>query len=151
MASRSALNKLLWVAVKKLPGGEPTLRDMVVHLHQVDGSTPPDGFATDSTRGLSDAQFSRLVDLVLARVGRPTPSRRPRGDQGAPLVTHFATDGEKAQIKEIADQLAWTDDTLEEFIRRQTKGRGVRTHRDATAVLTPMKRMLTTRRVGAGK
>jgi len=141
MASRVRLNKLLWVAVKRLDGGEATLRRLVTELHQEDGTTPRDGLPPDSTRGLSDTQHRRLVDRVLAMIGHPGILARPRSAPGA-VAGHFASAGEKAQIQEVARLLGWSDDTLEDFIRRQTKGRGVRTHNDATAVLAPMKRML---------
>jgi hypothetical protein len=142
---RPAMNKLLWTAVKKLPGGEEALRDMVAALHESDRTVPIDGHKIDSTRGLTDEQFTKLVNLVLSKVGRPESSQRPRSNPSAPPPAYFATGGERELAAELAEKLGWSRESLGKFINKQTKHRGMKTRADSNAVLVPMKRMLAAR------
>ena len=136
----NSLNRRLWTLVRKHPGGEDALRDMVASIHSDDGTgkalVGTDAFT--STRQLTEKQFLRLIARVEAGVPRPT--RRKNNDEGN--VTFLATAGSTNYIRHLAGELGWTDEGLKKFIKRQTKGKGVRTYAEAQAVVVPLERML---------
>lgn len=114
------------------------MRDLVARIHDEDGTGDElrgsDEFT--STRKLTDRQFDKLLALVESR---SKPSRR-RAELGN--IVWMASDQERAYVKYMANGLGWGLAELERFILRQTKGKGIRTHRQATAVITPMERLM---------
>jgi hypothetical protein len=136
---RAARNRQLWSLVRKLPGGEPQLRDLVAVLRTEDGSGQ-ELIGTEeytSTRLLTDAQFSALLQMVRDKTGW-RPSRRSDGN-----VLWLVSAAERKYITFMAVRcLGWTQKALEEFVTRQTKGRGLRTHAQASALIEPLERMV---------
>lgn len=137
--NRKAANSRLWGLVKSLPGGEQTLRDLVAILHQEDGSGKGLLGTKEycSTRLLTDGQFARLMRMVEEKSTRPKRRRCLDGN-----VVWLVSGGELRYVRYLARSLGWTKETLQEFISRQTHGRGVKRHQDASAVIEPMERML---------
>ena len=140
--NRKALNRRLWSLVRTLPGGEETMRDMVGQLRQRDG-TGKSLLGTDeytSTRKLTDGQFLRLLELVEEKGGWP---RRRRSNEGN--TVWLISDQEKKYIRFLRKALGFSDETFDGFVDKQTKGKGIRTHRAASAVIEPLERMLSDR------
>lgn len=139
---RRQLTRRLWSAVRRLPQRESTMRDMVAVLRQED-ETGRELLGTDeytSTRRLTVRQLRTLVDRVEDAGRRAAgPRRRARGPA---KMVWFVSEPERKYIRFLAQSLGWSDVVLEEFALRQTGGRGVRTHKDASAAIEPMERML---------
>lgn len=138
--NRKAANSRLWGMVRSLPGGKETLRDLVALLRQEDrsGKELLGTEAYCSTRLLTDLQFQRLLQMVAEKVpGRPRRRRCLTGN-----VVWLASGGERRYVNWLARALGWTPEALEEFITRQTQGRGIKQHKDASSVIEPMERML---------
>lgn len=140
--NRKAANRRLWSHVRHLPGGEETLRDMVAQLHQQDG-TAKDLVGTDeytSTRRLTDAQFMRLIERVQEKVDWPKARRSREGN-----VAYLVTEGTREYIRFMAGALKFTGEAFDAFVARQTKGKGLKTRRAASAVIEPLERMMRAR------
>lgn len=142
--------RLLWIAVKNLPGGEAQLRDMVAAMNDEDG-THADARGTEtysSTKALTDEQFSTLLDRVIAAAGLPKAPRRgsrkrrrlPAED--ATRVAFLVSQEELVYLSYLFGLLAWTSEARANFVRRQTKKETVQTHADATRVIEPLERIL---------
>jgi len=126
--------------VRHLPGGEETMREMIAYIRQEDG-TGQELNSEDyvSTRKLSDEQFQHLLSMVRSKSNAP---RKRRRRSRAGNVTYMVTDGERKYINFMAGALGWSEDALQGFVARQTRGKGIRTHRQASAVMEPMERLL---------
>ncbi len=135
------MNRRLWSLVRSLPGGEETMRDIVVRIRYEDCQAPAGQAVDTSTRSLSDAQFALVLDHIEKSVGRPQRRRSTTGDAVYPI---FDKKGDRRlkYINFMAQQLHWSREKKEGFIRRQTKGKGIKTHRLASAVIEPMERMM---------
>jgi len=141
-SKRRGLNARLWSLIKLLPGGEETMRDMVAAMHQADG-TGKELLGTDeytSTRRLSERQFKHLLKLVENRARRAKWPKRRRAPEGN--VVWFVSEAERKYIRFLSISLGWSKKALTEFVERQTKGKGVRTHKAASALIEPLERML---------
>ncbi|HLY94425.1 MAG TPA: hypothetical protein VKP14_06230 [Gaiellaceae bacterium] len=156
VTTRHAAQRLLWAGVRKLPGGEDTLRALVAQVNDRDGtnadSKETDGYS--STKRLTDVQLAALAEDVRRRVGLPPASKLPRGPRGGkprrptpiadPETTTFiASDGERVYVEYLFRLLGWEDNSERaKFVERQTRGIGLRTHRACIAVTVPLERML---------
>lgn len=142
MSRPGAKLRLLWGMVRNHPGGEQAMRDIVVSIHDEDGTCQElrgtDDYA--STKNLTGPQFERLLDRVAE--GACWPRRRRAKMYN---VVFLISKAEQAYIRFLKESLGWADESFQAFAKRQTKGQGVRTHRQASAVIEPMERMLAER------
>lgn len=146
MSTRSY--RLLWIAVKHLPGGEPQLRDLVAALNDRDGTNAAAKGSDEysSTKALSDAQFNQLLDQVVKEAKLPKAPRRARRRrlpaEVATTVVFLATQEELVYVVHLFDLLRWGEEARAGFVLRQTKHPEIKTHWDASRVIEPLERML---------
>jgi len=146
---RSYLKARLWMAARKLDA-EADVRTAVVEVNDRDGTNAEHAGTPEyaSTRHLNDAQLRELAERFRARASEP-PLRRARARRRgrADNVTVLVSREELHYLERLAGALVaagvWrTQDALEGFMARQTRGRGIRTHVDASKLITPMESML---------
>ena len=135
------MNKRLWSLVRQLPGGEGTMRDIVVQVRYEDCQAPAGQPVDESTRTLTDEQFARVLARVERGVGSPPRSRSATGDAVYPIWDK-KNDRRLKYIRWMAQELGWSRGALDEFIRKQTGGQGIKTHRLASSVIEPLERMM---------
>jgi hypothetical protein len=156
MSTRGASNRLLWGAVKRLPGGEAELRAAVAAVNDQDGTNQALRGTDDyrSTKNLTDAQLAGLADRFRASAGLPPPSRQARGPRGgkprrpddaAWRVTYIASKGEQHYIDYLRGIVDMAPEKWAAFVERQTRGAGLATHVACNAVIAPLERMLRAR------
>ncbi|MHA1573915.1 MAG: hypothetical protein ACTSX8_07965 [Alphaproteobacteria bacterium] len=133
------MNRKLWSLVRMLSGGEETMRLMVMKIHEEDGTGDPLRGTEEftSTRKLTMNQFERLVGMVEGEAG-PLPRRRSNGEN----VSFIATKQQRAYVHHMANCLGWSAAALKSFIERQAGEAGMKTHRKASSVITPMERLM---------
>jgi hypothetical protein len=137
---RVALNRRLWGMVRHLPGGEETMRDMIGVMRQEDGSGAELAGTPEytSVRQLSNLELEALCDRVEAQLGWG-PRRRAK----AGTTVHWMVSvRECAYIRYLGRSLGMDQAAIEEFSTRQIKKPGPRTHKEASALIEPMERML---------
>ncbi len=149
-ASRTLALRCLWSAARQLEDGEAVIREHVRRLNERDGTNAGARGTPEysSTRKLSDRQFSELLDVVAGLTGRTPQAFRPRGPRGGRprresggRATYLVTPAERTYVTYLLDLLEWSPGARDKFIARQTRGAGIRTHRDASAVIEPLERM----------
>ena len=141
--SQRRLSSRLWGLVRRHPGGEQTLRDVIAAIHDEDGTNQA-ARGTDaytSTKTLTDKQLARAVDR-LDEGAAPRKRRRSKGDK---QVKFFISGGERSYLGVLKSKLRWSKDAYREFCERQIKKPAPQTHNEATALIEPMERMLAER------
>ncbi len=149
-AYRAAALRWLWCTARRIENGEAVIREHVRRMHDRD-RTNQDARGTPeygSTRRLSDVQWSELCEIVARLAGRSAPADRARGPRGGRprresggRAIYLVSPAEREYIDHLASLLGWSAEALDRFTARQTRGSGLRTHRDATAVIAPLERM----------
>lgn len=150
--NRPANMRLLWGAVKKVRGGEEALRDRVAQLNALDGTNLAHAGTAEysSLKLLSDEQLAKLADEFRRAAKLPPPSRQLAGPKGgrsrrpeiaAGSVAYLASEGERTYVLELVRMLGWTDEARDQFVARQTRGRGLGTHKACTACIAPLERI----------
>jgi hypothetical protein len=153
MTGRTAMVRLLWAGVRRVPEGEACLRDAVERINDRDGTNASAKGTDDyrSTTLLNDQQlfqlahhFRKLANLPATTMRKRGPKGgRPRRPDGDPQrVTYLATQGERDYLDYLCSLLGVDATKRETFIDRQTKGRGLTTHAALTAVISPLESML---------
>jgi hypothetical protein len=132
---RTPYYRRLWSLVRELPGGEEAMRDMISLIRAEDGTGRELAGTRDyvSTKLLSLEQLRRLIDMIAEKL-----PQRPRRRSEFGNVTFLAAPREVRFITRLAAALGWPPEGLEAFVRRQTSGRGLKTHDDVQRVLVPL-------------
>jgi hypothetical protein len=140
MMERASQNRRLWGMVKHLPGGEETMRDMIGLMRQEDGSGAELAGTPEytSVRKLTDAELEKLGDRIEAQLGW---GPRRRAKTGA-AVHWIVSERERAYIRYLGKALGMDQAAVAEFATRQIKKPEPKTHKEASALIEPMERML---------
>lgn len=137
---RASLNRRLWGMVRHLPGGEETMRDMIGIMRQEDGSGAElaGTISYTSVRQLSDAELENLCNRIELKLGWGSRRRAKPGT----VVHWMVSERERAYIRYLTRQLGWEPDAALEFTQRQIKKDAPKTHKEASALIEPMERLL---------
>ncbi len=109
-------------------------------------------FSKDSLKDLTKRECAQLLDGLRGkhRFGRSGHAHTTRGaamqqdgrkDAAVGAAEFLVNERELRMLQEMATLRGWDMDTLDRFIRRQLRGRAIRTMGDLNKVLWPLKAM----------
>jgi hypothetical protein len=110
-------------------------------------------FSKDSLKNLTKRECAQLIDGLRGKEQRFGRSGHAHTGRGAAMqqdgrkdaanggTEYLVNERELRMLREVATLRGWDMDTLDRFIRRQLRGRAIRTMADLNKVLWPLKAM----------